>query len=229
MSALPSGRPEFGEGTLSRGAALIYHLLVVELLLLATGAPGLIALVLLGHDASNAPLAVACALPLGPALSAALFALHHRRRELADLTAARSFWRGYRLNVVAVSKIWVPWLGWISVVAVNLAHFGRAGVPGWWAALLVLTAIVATLWVINAVVITSLFTFRARDVARLALYFLIRTPGVTLGNAAILVAATAVTAAFSEGVLALAGSLLAMALLRTAVPMTTAVRDQFTA
>ena len=69
-------RPGFGEGPLSRAAALVYTLIVVELLLLATTLPGLVPLVLLARDVSNAPLAALCLLPLGPALSAALYALH---------------------------------------------------------------------------------------------------------------------------------------------------------
>ena len=65
----PRTRREFGEGPLARVAALVYSLLAIELLLLLTTLPGLIPLVLLDRDASNAPLAVACTIPLGPALS----------------------------------------------------------------------------------------------------------------------------------------------------------------
>ena len=46
----------FGEGPLSRAAALIYTLLVIELLFLATTLPGLIGLVLLERDPGNVPL-----------------------------------------------------------------------------------------------------------------------------------------------------------------------------
>ena len=46
----------FGNGPLARAAALIYTLLVVEALFLATGGVGLVPLVLLDRDASNLPL-----------------------------------------------------------------------------------------------------------------------------------------------------------------------------
>jgi hypothetical protein len=94
---------------------------------------------------------------------------------------------------------------------------------------LVLIGVAATLWAANALVITSLFAFRTSDVARLAVYFLARTPGVTLGVAGLLAAAAAVTALSSEAVLALLGSLYAAALLRTSRPMITAVHREFTA
>ena len=229
MSSASGSEPDFGEGPLARASALVYNLLVVEVLLLLAGAPGLVVLVLLDRDASNIPLAAACAIPLGPALSAALYALEHRRRDLIDLRPAEAFWRGYRLNVVGVLLIWVPWLAWLTIVAVSLAHFTAAAVPGWWAVLLVAVAAAATLAMMNAVVITSLFAFRAIDVVRLAVAFLTRTPGVTLGNACLLVAAGALTASTSEAVLALLGSVLAGAMLLISRPLIAGVRRDFTA
>jgi hypothetical protein len=222
-------RREFGEGPLARAVALIYTLLVVELLLLLTAVPGLAGLMLLDRDAGNASLAAVCALPVGPALSAALYALHRRARDLTALRPAAAFWRGYRLNLRAALTMWAPWLVWMAIIAVNLANFGAAAVPGWWAGLLVVVAVAATLWVSNALVITSLFSFRAVDVARLAAYFLTRTPGVTLGTAGLVVAAAGVTRVWSEAVLALFGSALALAQLRTARPLIGLIEREFTA
>jgi uncharacterized membrane protein YesL len=229
MSTASGSEPSFGEGPLTRASALVYTLLVVEFLLLIAGAPGLVVLVLLDRDSSNIPLAAACAIPLGPALSAALYALEHRRRDLSDLHPAAAFWRGYRLNVVDALRIWIPWLVWLTIVAVSLAHLTAAAVPGWWAVLLVAVAAAATLAMMNAIVITSLFAFRAIDVVRLAVAFLTRTPGVTLGHACLLVAAGAITAFTSEAVLALLGSVLAGALLLTSRPLVAEVRRDFTA
>lgn len=229
MSSPTGARRQFGEGPLSRAAALVYNLLVVELLLLATTLPGLVILFLLDGDASNLPLAAACALPLGPALSAALYALHHRSRDLTDLRPAVAFWRGYRANFGGALRVWVPWLAWLTIVAVNLAHVRAAGVPRWWAVLLVLGGVAATLWLIDALVITSLFAFRPLDVARLAAFSVTHDPGVTLGSAGLLVVAAAVTALSSEAVLALLGSVLALALLRTSRPMIVEIRREFTA
>ncbi|MFG1902891.1 hypothetical protein ACQP0I_15420 [Micromonospora carbonacea] len=220
---------QFGEGPLSRSAARVYTLLVVELLLLLACLPGLVPLVLLDADASNIPLYAACALPLGPALSAALYALHHQRPDLTDLRPAAAFRRGYRANLAGVLRIWVPLLALLTVVAVNLAHLDVAGVPRWWAVPLVGVAALAALVGVNALVITSLFAFRARDVARLALHFTVRAPGVGIGTALVLVAGAAVTAVTSEAVLALAGSVCALALLRVAAPMVETIREEFTA
>jgi hypothetical protein len=224
----PRTRREFGEGPLARVAALVYTLLTVELLLLLTTLPGLIPLVLLDRDASNAPLAVACAIPLGPALSAAVFALRRHKGDLTDLKPAAQFWRGYRLNVGGVLRVWIPWLALMAVLAVNLSHTRAAAIPGWWVALLVAFATVATLWVVNALVITSLFAFRAIDIARLAAYFLGRTKAVTVGNLCLLICAAGLVAVASEAALALVGVVFAAFLLRNCRPMIDLVTKEFT-
>jgi hypothetical protein len=219
----------FGQGPLSRVAAWVYTLLIVEVLLLATTVPALVPLMLLERDPSNIPLAALCLVPIGPAGSAALYALRHRSTDLTDLRPAAAFWRGYRGNALGVLKLWVPLLLWLTVVGVNLANFDAAGLPLWWAVLMVAIAVVATLAAINALVITSLFSFRARDAARLGLYFLARAKMVALGNACLLIVAAAVTVLFSEAVLAVFGSLFALALLANARAMVTLVQKEFVA
>jgi len=221
-------RREFGEGPLSRAAALVYSLLVVELLFLLTTAPALVPLVLLDRDPSNIPLAALCVLPVGPALSAALYALHHRTADLTDLHPAAAFWRGYRANVAGALRIWIPWVAWLAILAINLANFAAAGVPGWWAVLLVLVALAVSLWGLNALVITSLFSFRTRDIVRLAAYFVGHARGVTLGHAGLLAAVVGVTVLTSEAVLALLGSVFALAVLSTSRPVTDEVRREYT-
>lgn len=219
---------QFGTGPLARAAALVYTLLMTEFLLLVTTAPGLAAL-LLHRDASNLPLAAVCLVPAGPGLSAALYALQRRRRDLADLHPAADFCRGYRLNARHALRVFVPWLALLTIVAMTLAHRGVAGIPRWWAVLLVVIAVAATLWLANALVITSLFAFRVIDVARLAAYFLIRTPRVTLGNAGLLIAAGAVTAAATEAVPIVLASALGLLLLLNSAAMIDQVEADFTA
>ncbi|WFE30305.1 DUF624 domain-containing protein [Solwaraspora sp. WMMD791] len=227
MNDLVAAQRQFGTGPLSRVAAIVYRLIVVELLLLAGVLPGLVPALLLARDPSNIPLYALCAVPLGPALSAALYALAQHRPDITDLNPAADFWRGYRTNFGGTLRLWLPLLAGLTVVAVNLAYFDAAGVPTWWAVLLVLIAVAATVWGGTALVITSLFAFRTRDVARLAAHFLTRTPSTSLGVLALTVVAAGTTAYTSEAVLALAGSVLTLLLLRTSRPMTTAIEKEF--
>lgn len=226
--SIDTARGQFGVGPLARAAALVYTLLVVEFGLLLTAAPGLVAL-LLRRDASNLPLAAACLIPAGPAMSAALYALHRRKLDLADLHPAAAFWRGYRLNARSSLGVFLPWLALLTMVAMTLTHRGASGIPGWWLVLLVVIAAAATVWLTIALVITSLFAFRVIDVARLAAYFLIRTPRVTLGNAGLLIAAGAVTAAATEAVPIVLASALGLLLLLNSRTMIDQVEANFTA
>ncbi|WBB80587.1 DUF624 domain-containing protein [Micromonospora sp. WMMD882] len=229
MSDTARAGRQVGDGPLARGAATVHILLVVELMLLLTTAPGLVGLVLLDRDRSNLPLAALCLTPLGPAVAAALHTLRHQRPDLTDLRPAAVFRRAWRANLGPVSRIWLPLLLWLTVVAVNLAHRAAVGLPGWWSALLVVVAVTALLAGVNALVITTCFTFRTRDVARLAAYFLIRRPGVTIGHAALLALAAGVVAVGSEAVLALLGAVFVALLHRTSRPMIDTIEKEFTA
>jgi hypothetical protein len=229
MTGMADANRLFGDGPLARAAALVYTLMVVEAMFALAAAPGLVALTLLDRDASNIPLAALCALPLGPAFSAALYALARRSHDLTDLRPVAAFWRGYRLNAGGVLRIWIPFLVVLTVFGVNLSHLDAAGVPTWWGVALGLLAVVASLWVANALVITSLFSFRAVDIARLAAYFLVHRFSVTVATFCLLVVATGVIYLSSEGVLMLAGSVLAALLLVAGRPMLAEVEEKFTA
>ncbi|MGW2519018.1 hypothetical protein ACWC09_18805 [Streptomyces sp. NPDC001617] len=218
----------FGDGPLSRAAALIHTLVTVEALLLAAASPGLAALFLLGPDASNLPLAAVCLLPLGPALSAALYALHHRDRDLTDLHPARAYARGLRINSPPVLKLWAPLLGWLTVIAFTLTHFSATGLPGWWALLLAGIGLASLLWGAHALVLTSLFAFRARDTARLAAYFLFRHGRATLAAASLLALTAGLTALLTEALPALLAAPLLLSLLHSSRPVIAETQEDFT-
>ncbi|MEU8387777.1 DUF624 domain-containing protein [Micromonospora sp. NPDC048842] len=228
MSGATQTRRQFGDGPLSRITSRVYILLAVELLLLLVTVPALLPLLVLGRDPSNLPLAALLLVPVGPAVSAALYALRHQRADLTDLRPAALFWRGYRANGLGVLRVWVPTLLWLTVLAVNLAYSGAVGLSSWWAVPLVLIGVGVTLCAANALVITSLFDFRTRDVLRLAVHFLVRTPGVSVGNALLLAAAAGITAVFSDAVLMLLASIAVLAYLRISEPMIHLIRKEFT-
>ncbi|MEV8432901.1 hypothetical protein PGH47_32565 [Streptomyces sp. HUAS 31] len=223
------GTAGFGTGVLSRAAALIHTLVTVEALLLLAASPGLAALLLLGADPANLPLAAVCLLPLGPALSAALYALHHRTGDLTDLHPARAYARGWRLNAWPALKLWTPLLTWLTVIAFTLTHFSATGLPGWWALLLAAIGACSLLWGAHALLLTSLFTFRARDTARLAGYFLLRHARATLGAASLLVLVAASTALLTEALPALLAAPLLLSLLHSGRPVIAETQEEFTA
>ncbi|MFE0250228.1 hypothetical protein [Streptomyces sp. NPDC059010] len=231
MSGAQSGvrAAGFGTGVLSRAAGLIHTLVTVEVMLLLAAAPGLAGLLLLGPDPANLPLAAVCLVPLGPALSAALYALHHRGHDLTDLHPARTYARGWRLNALPALKLWVPLLAWLTVIAFTLTHFPATGLPGWWAVLLTAVGAGSLLWGAHALLLTSLFTFRARDTARLAGYFLFRHARATLGAASLLLLTAASTALLTEALPALLAAPLLLSLLHSGRPVIAETQEDFTA
>lgn len=221
-------RREYGDGALGRAASAVYWYLVVELLLVLTSLPGLLALALLDRSVGNAPLVVLCLVPLGPAASAGLFALRERARAEA-LTPAASFWRGYRLNWADALRVWTPALVALGVVAVPLGNLGAAGVPGWFAPALVVIGAGLLLWSVNALVVVSFFGFRTRDAARLAAYYLAARPLVTLGTLSLLVLAAGVIVLTTEVVFGLLAVVWLAFVLRNAGPVVADVEERFTA
>ncbi|MER6785377.1 hypothetical protein ABT330_12200 [Streptomyces sp. NPDC000658] len=219
----------FGTGPFSRAAALVHTLLTVEALFLATVGPGLAGLPALGPDPANLPLAAVCLAPLGPAASAALYALHHRSRDLTDLHPARAFARGLHLNALPSLKLWAPLSAWLTVIVFTLTHFAATGLPLWWAVLLAVVGAAGLLWGAHALVLTSLFTFRARDTARLAAYFLLRRRRVTLAAASLLVLAAGLTLALTEALTAVLAAPLLLSLLRWSRPVIVETQEEFTA
>src|SRR5699024_11932271 len=98
---------EVGRGPLSRGAAVVYRLLVLQVLLLLACSPSVVLLLLLDRDPSNVPLAVLALLPLAPALVAGVAAVRSWPKG-DDLSPARPFLRAYRRDVGTPLKRWVP-------------------------------------------------------------------------------------------------------------------------
>ena len=217
---------EVGAGPLSRWSAIVYWVLVIEALVVLTSLPGLVGLVLLGGSASNLPLVALCMLPMGPSLAAAVFAWRDflaQGRTDRDLTPARHFLRGYRLNWRDVLRWWVPTLAVLAILAVNAVHAGGAFAT----AALVLGVALLT-WAGNALVLSAVFAFRTRDVARLAAYYLAAKPVAGLGVLALLIVAGGLAVLTTDWVVVLLASLLVLLLVRNARPVIADATERFT-
>lgn len=218
---------ELGTSALSRWSAVVYWFLAIEGMLLLTSAPGLVLLTLLDRDVSNAPLVALACVPFGPSVAAALFAWRVFARD-RDLSPARHFWRGYRLDVLDVLRWWVPTLAVLAIIAVNLTHLGTLGLPPVLGVALAVVALLVVLWSGHALVLSALFSFRTRDVARLGAYFVAGKPLVTLGFVSVLVLTGALAYA-SDWLLVLLAAPLTYLYARTAAPMVASAEAQFTA
>lgn len=181
---------EPGDGVLSRMTAGVYRLLVLGAFLILMCGPTLVVWTLLGHAASNAAFFVIALLPVGPALSAAVYALRQWTAS-PDLSPARALWRGYRLNFRDTMKWWAVVVAVALVLIVNIVFadsvpFGATLRP---AGLIVLGLL--GVWAGHLLVVASLFSFRTRDAMRIAAVELFAQWKVSLGFIALMIVAVA--------------------------------------
>ncbi|WP_299039301.1 hypothetical protein [uncultured Pseudokineococcus sp.] len=218
--------PPLGEGPLSRVTGVVHWFLVVEVMLVLTTAPGLVVALLLAPVASNLPLYALCAVPVGPAVAAAL---HAWRGFLADPDdePSRRFLRGYRLDVLDALRAWVPALVVLTALGVSVAN--RESVPGGGALLVaqLLVGAAVTLWAVRMLSITATFTFRWRDAARLSVLTLGTRPRATLSLLSLLVLTGGITYVTFDAVVVLLASVLTFLLARGEAPVVQQVRDEF--
>lgn len=217
---------EVGRGPLSRGAAVVYRLLVLELLLVLTCSPAVVVWLLLDRDASNLPLAALALLPVGPALVAAVAAVRAWPRD-DDLSPARPFLRSYRRDLLVTLKWWLPVVLLLAVLSFNLVHLDAVtGGASLFPVLLVVMVLLAV-WCGHMVVLTAAFHLRTRDAARIALAEMVPQWRFSLGVLGLLVVAGAVLLA-SEIILVLLAWAFAGMLALMARPLVADVTERFT-
>ncbi|MEU6250930.1 glycosyl transferase [Glycomyces sp. NPDC047010] len=218
---------EIGPGTLSRATAAVYRYLVLAAFLAAAGLPTVALWTLLAPEPGNAVLFTAALLPVAPALSAALYAQRAWAAE-PDLSPARPLLRGLRLNLKDTLAWWAPVLALAAILAVNVLFAGT--VPGGAvlrpAAAVLLVAL--AVWSGHLLTVTSFFSFRFRDVLRVAAAEFFLSWKTSLGVLALLVVAAAVVVTGSEAVLLLAGWAFAAGLWLVVRPAMDDVTARFT-
>lgn len=218
---------EIGPGALSRLTAAVYRYLVLGVFLALAGVPTLLLWTLLAPEPANAVLFAAALLPVAPALSAALYAQRAWAKE-PDLSPARPLLRGLRLNLRDTLAWWVPVLAVATVLAVNVLFAGAVAGGTVLRPVGAVLLVVLAVWSGHLLVVTSFFSFRFRDVLRVAAAEFFLSWKSTLGVLSIIVVAAAVVLASSEAVVLLLGWAFAALLWLVARPVAADVTKRFT-
>ncbi|MCL1801948.1 MAG: YesL family protein [Promicromonosporaceae bacterium] len=177
---------DIGHGILGKISLAIYWYLVLTLLIVVSSLPAILLLLLLQPVPQNFFLIPLAMIPIGPAISAGLYAVRARYRH-EDRGPWRSFVRGYRMNFVAVIKLWIPFLVVLGIIAFTLTFGGFIGLNTPYRIGLSILAALLAAWAGHAIAIATFFNFRSVDVARLATYYLFRKFSATFGVLALLV------------------------------------------
>lgn len=222
-----AGKPEFGGGALSRATNTVYWMLSVSLLLVLANLPLALAAVFLVPVPSNLPLLALAAVPLGPSLAAACFCVS-RSLSGKESTPVAFFLRGYRNSLRDVLALWSALMALLAVVGLDLLWLAgdasASGFQGLMRPLVLGVGIAGLLWGANLVLIGSAFSFRRRDLARLAAYALVRSPLTTLGNALLLLVAGVLVGSGLEAAVPFLSSFFILAALAYARPMLEHIR-----
>lgn len=216
-----------GNGALSQLTQAVYQHAALALCLVAGCAPTVVALTLLTGAPANLPFFVLAQLPVAPVLSAGLYAVRGWRAD-ADQGPVALFWRGCRMNARDVLRWWVPVLLVAMVLVVNIwAADSVAGAQMLRPAAVVLLVILA-LWSGQMLVVTTFFSFRTRDAARIGAVMAVSRWRVTAVHASLLVVAVGVTTFGSDVLLALSAWALVSMLEAVSRPVVVEVTERFT-
>ncbi|MQM25625.1 DUF624 domain-containing protein [Glycomyces albidus] len=219
---------EIGPGTLSRITAAVYRYLVLGAFLAAAGLPSLLLWTLLSPQPSNTVLFVASLLPAAPALSAALYAQRSWAKE-PDLSPLRPLLRGLRLNLRDTLAWWIPVLACATVLAVNVLFADQVAGGTIVRPVCAVLLVVLAVWSGHLLVVSSFFSFRFRDVLRVAVVEFFLSWKSTLGILSLLVVATATVLLSSEALLLLLGWAFAASLWLIVRPVAADITARFTA
>jgi len=210
---------EFTQGVLYRGAQAVYGMLGATVCFLLACTPVAVALIIGGHRL----ITVAAGVVVGPAWTALVYTMRHFLRS-RDIEPFRLYLRGYRLCWRQSLAFWLPYLAMLVVAATDLAH--GAGSPWFWP--LAVLAAAALLWGSTVLLIISAFDFRLRDVLRLAVYALVRSPRWLLGASALLLVTGGIVVAAGGGVAGLLAAPIALSMVANAEGMLRRLRAEFT-
>lgn len=205
-----------------RLAERIHQLMVWGIWFVLVSLPFWLSLVALAPDASNALLFALCALPLAPAFTGVLYCV---TRPDADAAPSAIFLRGLRQGWRQSLLLWVPVVASCAVVLVDAGV--HSGPRLWWLLAVGLVSLVAVPWVWLSQLIAAQFSFRTRDVARLALYYTFFRPLVSLALVAITAAELILVAWTFDWVLAAVAGPLAVLVATLAHPVIAHVRANF--
>lgn len=183
-------KAEYGSGPVFKAAAVVYGVMVGAGLLALANILVLLTPVLAGVIG---PVALLGFLFVGPSVVAVGYAFN-RQMAGEDTGVFHDFLKSYRSNFAQALGVWLPYLGFLAVIAFNLSVLpgslsaGAVTGPVQIAARigLIVLGILALTAGVQALLMLSRFSFRTRDIFRLSLLSLSAQPRVSLGNAGIL-------------------------------------------
>lgn len=218
---------DLSRGPLGRATVTLHRFGAIGLAFVLASLPAVAGAVLLPPSGLTLGLLVLLSGSIAVAVSASLAAWRDERTSVHPAPWS-AFWRGYRRNALDVVRATVPGLLLVAVVAVTVVNADGAGIGRGYVWLLLGIAGVTTLIGLRVTVLASVFSFRTRDLWRLAAYTLFRVPRATVALLALVICAVGLVWLTNEAVLLVLGGAAARLLLHYEQPVIDHVRERFT-
>ena len=214
-------------GPLSQLAQAVYQHAALAVCLALGCAPTVVLVSSLSATPGNAAFFVLAQLPVAPVLAAGLWAVRAWRDD-PEQGPFVLVGHGLRRSVGDVLRWWVPTVLVATVLAVDVWASGSVPAAQALRPVALVLAGLLVLWSGHMLVVTTFFTFRTRDAARVAAVMLLAQWRVTLAHVSLLVVAVGVTAFGSDALLALSAWALVSMLEAVSRPVVTDTRERFT-
>ncbi|GAE91991.1 hypothetical protein JCM21714_965 [Gracilibacillus boraciitolerans JCM 21714] len=164
----------------------VYWLIILNILFVVANSILFAALITLIPTISNAILYYIAFIPTGPALAALFHSLRLAKEK--DLSPVQVFWGAYKENYKDVLKVWLPIITVFFILLVDIQYFNQS--PTLLNQILngifLVAIFMLVIFSIYALVITTHYKFRLRDIYRLSGFYLLTWIKRTTGNIAIL-------------------------------------------
>lgn len=182
-----SQRREFGQGILFTYTNYIYWFILTNIYFVFCNVIFLVAFITLEPVFSNTILIFIALIPTGPAITALCYVMDKLVRE-KEISPTKDFIYGYQLNFKDTLKVWLPMLGAIFILVIDLQYFQLENTKtNQVLAIVFLIMLFLFIYFLFYVFpITAKFKFRTRDVYKLSLYYSFKKFKKSTGNMGII-------------------------------------------
>lgn len=178
-----SGRREFGQGILFTFTNYIYWFILTNIYFVFCNIIFLVAFITLEPVFSNTVLIFIALIPTGPAITA-LWHVMDKLVRAKEISPTKDFFYGYKLNFKDTLKVWLPMLGAIFILVIDLQYFQleNTGTNQVLAIVFLIMLFFLIYFLFYVLPITAKFNFRVRDVYKLSFYYSFKKIKKSTGN-----------------------------------------------
>ncbi|MGP4041434.1 YesL family protein [Gracilibacillus sp. D59] len=219
---------DYNQGGFYRFSNYVYWLLILNFLFVITNILLFAAFILLIPSISNAILYYIAIIPSGPAFAALLHSLSVLARN-NEVAPVEEFFKAYKTNFWDVLKVWLPIITGFFILIIDIQYFNQNPTVLYQIlnGIFLVILFVMVIFAFYALVITTHYKFRLRDIYRLSLYYFFTWIKRTTGNMGILFLTIVLMFFTSDFIILFISSLVAWLLILNTKPIIQDIKTSF--